>query len=140
MQVVGLEQQNRVRKIYQNTNSVSKAGLTTSFTSTEDWKFQSMVTEDITIFHFEEHDTIFIHKWVDPLLSLYGISINGGQENKIDIANGTVINKFITTKFVTKYHRYPMTIFTGLQMIGGLIAVLNIAFLLRWKHHWEYEK
>ena len=36
--VVGLEQQNRVRKIYENTNSASKAGFTTSLTSTEDWK------------------------------------------------------------------------------------------------------
>lgn len=51
-----------------------------------------------------------------------------------------MIDKFVTTRVSTSYHRYPLSVLNGLQMIGGLIAVFNVALLLRWKHQAHYEK
>lgn len=57
-----------------------------------------------------------------------------------EIDKDTLLDKFVTTRVSTSYHRYPLSILNGLQMIGGLIAVFNVALLLRWKHQAHYEK
>jgi mannose/fructose/N-acetylgalactosamine-specific phosphotransferase system component IIC len=48
--------------------------------------------------------------------------------------------RFYFSKFMKDYERFPDSVLTALERIGGLIVALNFGFLLQYLHQKWYEQ